>query len=204
MWTATFCPNFTIWSFTFLNVIIQFIVFLASLFYTQSLENEEGFAEYMLWGNREEALQRFGMRMPWRIKDANEWYRLLLSLYVNHGFSQFAINCLAQLFAGFILEGEIGSCRMCILWFSAGISANLFACVADDDYAAGAEPAMFAMICGLIASYIYYWEKQRMEIVDAQMRRGEEPHDPFCEMLCGFIIRIVLLIIAIFLLSSFA
>ena len=87
MWTATFCPNFTIWSFTFLNVIIQFIVFLASLFYTQSLENEEGFAEYMLWGNREEALQRFGMRMPWRIKDANEWYRLLLSLYVNHGFS---------------------------------------------------------------------------------------------------------------------
>ena len=34
MWTATFCPNFTIWSFTFLNVIIQFIVFLASLFYT--------------------------------------------------------------------------------------------------------------------------------------------------------------------------
>ena len=36
------------------------------------------------------------------------------------------------------------------------------------------------------------------------MIRGEEPHDPFCEMLCGFIIRIVLLVIAIFLLSSFA
>lgn len=48
---------------------------------------------------------------------------------------------------------------MCILWFTAGISANLFAAVADDDYAAGAEPAMFAMICGLIASYVYYWEK---------------------------------------------
>ena len=34
MWTTTFCPNFTIWSFTFLNVIIQLIVFIASLIFT--------------------------------------------------------------------------------------------------------------------------------------------------------------------------
>ena len=34
MWTTTFCPNFTIWSFTFLNVLLQLIIFIATLIYT--------------------------------------------------------------------------------------------------------------------------------------------------------------------------
>ena len=203
MWTATFCPNFTIWSFTFLNVTIQAIIYFAALAYTQST-SENGFPFYMLWGNTPETLQRFGMRMPWRIKESGEVYRLLLSLYVNHGFTPFVINILAQLFAGFILEAEMRSCRMCIYWFTAGISANLFAATVSDDYAAGAEPALFALICGLISSHVYYWDRQKNELVEAQRLRGEEPHDPFCEMLCGFIIKIVLLVIAIFLLTSMA
>jgi len=34
MWTTTFCPTFTIWSFTFLNVCVQLIYFVATLIYT--------------------------------------------------------------------------------------------------------------------------------------------------------------------------
>eukprot|EP00353_Schmidingerella_taraikaensis_P003034 CAMPEP_0185567722 /NCGR_PEP_ID=MMETSP0434-20130131/894_1 /TAXON_ID=626734 ORGANISM="Favella taraikaensis, Strain Fe Narragansett Bay" /NCGR_SAMPLE_ID=MMETSP0434 /ASSEMBLY_ACC=CAM_ASM_000379 /LENGTH=197 /DNA_ID=CAMNT_0028182011 /DNA_START=23 /DNA_END=616 /DNA_ORIENTATION=+ len=130
MWTTTFCPNFTIWSFTFLNVLLQMIVYIAMLFYTQST-SETGFTFYMLWGNTPEALQRFGMRMPIRIKEGEIW-RLLLTSYVNHGFSQVVINCLGQLFAGFMLEAQFGSCRMCAFWFLTGIGANLFAATVDD------------------------------------------------------------------------
>ena len=34
MWTSTFCPNFTIWSFTFLNVLAQIIIYIAELIHT--------------------------------------------------------------------------------------------------------------------------------------------------------------------------
>jgi len=188
MWTTTFCPSFTIWSFTFLNVIVQLIVFIATLFYTQS-SSEQGFTPWMFLGNTPECMKTFGMRMPFLIKEGEVW-RLFLSLYVNHGFSQVVVNCLAQLFAGLMLEAQMGSLRMAFFWFTAGIGANLFAATAEDLYAAGAEPAMFALISGLLAMFIYYWERIHCE--------------NWCMKVCGFFMMIFLLVIGIFFLTSFA
>ena len=85
MWTTTFCPNFTIWSFTALNVIIQVIIYLATVIYTS--ETDQGLNEKWFLGNSIECLKDFGMRIPYLIKEKGEIWRLLMSLYVNLGFS---------------------------------------------------------------------------------------------------------------------
>jgi len=99
MWTTTFCPNFTIWSFTFLNVLIQLIIFIASVIFTST--TDQGINDHWFLGNSLETLEKWGMRMPYKIKDNAEIYRLVLSLYVNQGFTQIVINLLAQMFSGF-------------------------------------------------------------------------------------------------------
>ena len=97
----------------------------------------------MFLGNSLETLQSFGMRMPYLIYEDVQFWRLLTSLYVNHGFSQIIINCLLQLFAGFMLEAQMGSIRMALFFFYAGIGGNLFGAAVSDKYATGAEPAIF-------------------------------------------------------------
>jgi len=74
-------------------VIIQLIVFIATIIYTQT-EGQTGFNPYMLLGNAPKTLQTFGMRMPWRIRESYQIQRLLFSLYVNHGFQQVITNCI--------------------------------------------------------------------------------------------------------------
>lgn len=187
MWTTTFCPNFTICSFTFLNCLLQLIVFIVMLVYTST--TDQGLNSSWFLGNSLETIEKFGMRMPYKIKEDVEVWRLVISLYLSQGFTQFVINFLSQLFAGFMLEAQMGSLRMMIFFFCIGIGGNLFAATVIDDYAAGAEPAVFGMFTALAGMYVYYWD-----------RMGGE----FCRRLCGFFMLILIIVIVIFALTSFA
>ena len=86
MWTSIFCPNFTIFSFTLLNVLVQILVWIATLIYTCEA-TDEGLNDYWFLGNSKETLVTFGMRMPYDIKYKGSGWRVLASLYINHGFS---------------------------------------------------------------------------------------------------------------------
>lgn len=87
----------------------------------------------------------------------------------------------------------MGSLRMMLFWFAAGISANLFAATVEDEYAAGSEPAMFAMLSGLIGMYCYYWDS---------ISTGADEN--WCRKVCGLFLMIFMLVIGIFFLTSFA
>ena len=85
MWTTTFCPNFSMCSFTAINVIIQFTLWIVTLIYTT--QTDEGLNEKWFLGNSIETLKDFGMRIPYLIKEKGEIWRLIMSLYVNLAFS---------------------------------------------------------------------------------------------------------------------
>ena len=78
---------------------------------------------------------------------------------------------------------------MAVFFFLSRISANLFAATASDMYATGAEPALFALLSGLLADYLFNWP----------VIQGE-----WCQKVCSFFIYIILLVFGIFFLSSFA
>jgi hypothetical protein len=65
MWTNTFCPNFAFKSFTFVNIGVQVMVFFLSVIYSGT--DDLGLNEKMFLGNNVYTLDRFGMRMPWKI-----------------------------------------------------------------------------------------------------------------------------------------
>jgi len=102
MWTTTFCPSFAVCSFTCINVLLQITFYFITLIYTS--QTEQGLNDKWFLGNARETLMDFGMRMPYMIKEDGEIWRLVVSLYLNMGFSQVFINCIAQLITGFLLE----------------------------------------------------------------------------------------------------
>ena len=92
---------------------------------------------------------------------------------------------------GFMLEAQMGTLRLMCFWFAAGISGNLFGATANDEYATGCEPALFAYMAGLIGMMAYYWD-----------RLGDE--DDFGRKCCGLFFMIFLMVLGIYLLTSFA
>jgi len=52
---------------------------------------------------------------------------------------------------------------MAFFFLIVGICANLFAASVEDRYATGVEPAMVGLMCGVVASYIYHWDRLPME-----------------------------------------
>ena len=93
--------------------------------------------------------------------------------------------------SGFMLEAQMGTLRMLCFWFAAGISGNLFGATVDDEYAVGAEPALFACLAALIGMYTFYWD------------RMSHPDD-FCGRVCGLLIMVLLLVLGIYFLTQFA
>ena len=66
MWTTTFCPNFSICSFSFLNVLLQILVFVGTL--VHSMQTELGLNRFIFLGINPFVLEMWGMRMPWFIR----------------------------------------------------------------------------------------------------------------------------------------
>ena len=61
-------------------------MFIASLIYTSS-NTDQGINDHWFLGNSLETLDKWGMRMPYKIKEDMELHRLVLSLYLNQGFT---------------------------------------------------------------------------------------------------------------------
>ena len=71
MWTYTFCPGFSLCSFTFVMSMVILVIFIAELIVTSV--GEEGALNNMFFlGIRLDTLKSFGMRIPWLIKQKYE------------------------------------------------------------------------------------------------------------------------------------
>ena len=160
MWKTTFCPNFAICSFTFINVVVQIAAFLIMM--VVSATDDEGLNEKMFLGLHAFTLDQFGMRMPWKIVSEGEVYRLITPLYVTHSLFSVIVNSIGQMILGFALEPALGTARMIVFYFAVGIGANIVGAVGTDNYATGPEPMIFALLAGMLAMYLFYWEKMQL------------------------------------------
>ena len=188
MWKTTFCPGFTMCSATFLIIFLQLSFFIITLVHTCFLEN--GMNDKFFLGIQPYTLQAFGMRMPYYMKQGQIW-RFFMPLVLNYGMSTMMINVIVQLIVGFILEEKLGSLRMMIYYLIAGIGGTLVGAIASDDYAAGAEPAMFGMVAGLLGWYMFSWNS------------FDETQCSFGQRLCYFLLLILIVgFLTYFLLAS--
>jgi len=155
MWRTTLCPTFTFKSFTFVNVLLQVILFFVALII--SATEKSGLSDKVFLGLDGHNLTDFGMRMPAKIVNEVALWRCLSSLYLPHALLPLVLNSLAQCILGFALEQVLGPLRMAILYFFTGVSANLFAVACSELNATGPAPAIFGVLGGIIGIYVYYW-----------------------------------------------
>ena len=156
MWKTTFCPDFTMCSFTFLMLVVQLIFFIITLIHTVNY-TEKGLNSTFFLGIQPYSLQVFGMRMPYYMKKGQIW-RFITPLVLNYGATTMFLNLVLTTVIGFILEANLGSLRMLVFYLIAGMGGTLFGTVGSPKYAAGPEPALIGMCAALIGWFMFYWE----------------------------------------------
>ena len=65
--------------------MIQLVLWIVTLIFTST--TDEGINDFFFLGNSLETLEKWGMRMPYKIKESAELWRLIVSLYLSYGFS---------------------------------------------------------------------------------------------------------------------
>ena len=115
----------------------------------------------MFLGVHRETLLTFGMRSSDLIRDdSTQIWRLTASLYLSHGLMTILLTSLAQLVPGCLLESILKGPRMAFFYLYVGTVANAFGVglTSDSKSSLGPTPALYGMLTGVGATYVYYWQ----------------------------------------------
>lgn len=157
MWKYTFCPNFKICSAIVFICMIQAIFFLAEIIHT-AVEHKE-LEKHFFIGIQLQTLQKFGMRMPWLIRESGDVYRFFMPTFLHLGFSHFVINLIMQVALGTVVESVMGPLRFVFFYMTLSIGSNLFGACLSSQYAVGSDPVIYGMVGCLFTIVLMYWHR---------------------------------------------
>lgn len=79
-----------------------------------------------------------------------EYYRFLTSIYLHGDFTHLAMNMLALVVAGILVESYLGSLKMVIIYFVSGFGGSILSIMFQDSqknvYSIGASGAIFGLL----------------------------------------------------------
>ena len=105
MWKYTFCPDFTVKSFTFIFCVLIFIIWIIELIANSAIEG--GLNDNFFLGAHLKTHQIFGMRMPWLVQQNYHIQRLFLPYFLHYGFGHVGVNVLCIMMIGFMVEKNV-------------------------------------------------------------------------------------------------
>ena len=148
----TICPFFRFKSFSFIIIVINCVIFIASLF-PHGL-NQSSLDKYFLPPSRE-TLKVMGdlsgrdiKQSPWQA------YRWITGNLLHAYYTHILFNCFSILIIGTMLEYLIGTWRYMVIYILSGILGSLFSVLVDfDSRSVGAS----ICICGVIGANIGYY-----------------------------------------------
>ena len=126
MWKSTFCPQFTIVSFTFMIWVLNTICYIGTLIMTW-VKNDRDLNYYVFLGPDLRVLHTWGALDAYEIRYNYQIWRLFTSLLLSTGFSTYCISSGALMVLGFMVENpKMSASRMALFYFTCGILGNLF------------------------------------------------------------------------------
>lgn len=92
----------------------------------------------------------------------NQWWRFITPIFLHAGIIHIAFNMLIQLTLGRDVELLIGTIRFVLIYFCAGIFANVFSgnFAPNGQPSTGASGALFAIIAMLLLDLLYTWKSR--------------------------------------------
>lgn len=110
-----------------------------------------------VWGDTQDVLFMFehGAMYTPAIQEYGEYYRLFTCMFLHFGAEHLAYNMLLLVFAGDMLEQQVGPVRYLIIYLGGGLAGNLLShgaslLLQDMAVSAGASGAVFAVIGALL------------------------------------------------------
>ena len=140
------CPTIKLCSFTNWIIIINILVFGASLF-LYGVVNTEFLAP------NSQALNLLGWKDARKIKENAQIWRFVTPVFLHASFVHLALNLISTAVIGSGLENGLGCWKLFTLYFVSSIGGVLFSCVCNPlAYSVGTSTAIF----GMIGYYIAY------------------------------------------------
>ena len=150
------CPFFSFKSFSFAILIINFLVFIASLF-PKGLDAGKKNIQFLPPDT--ETLKLFGSLIGTRIRENFlESYRWVTNSVLHASFDHIFSNSLAILYFGTLIEYLIGTLKYALIYELSGILGSLFSVLKDHTSSSvGASICCFGIMGTLIAFYVINW-----------------------------------------------
>jgi len=145
------CPTFSIKSFTFIISVIDLIIYIITLCFGIQKSATE------LLAPTSKTLDKFGMKVPYKIHKF-QLHRLILFGILHANLVHVTVNLFSQIIIGSMMETEIGSLSLGLLYLFSNILGGLFSCVITDNPGVGASVAIFGMLGAYIGYMIMNWK----------------------------------------------
>ena len=151
------CPFFRIKSFSFIILIINLIVFIASLI-PNGLEPSQKEIKFLPPSTI--TLDKMGSLWGAKIKESFwESYRWIANSVLHGNFEHLFSNSLGILFFGTMVEYLIGTVKFCLIYILSGILGSLFTVLIQQNTSnVGASICCFGIMGSMIAFYIINWK----------------------------------------------
>ena len=151
------CPFFRIKSFSFIILIINLIVFIASLI-PNGLEPSQKELKFLPPSTI--TLDKMGSLWGAKIKESFwESYRWIANSVLHGNFEHLFSNSLGILFFGTMVEYLIGTVKFCLIYILSGILGSLFTVLIQQNTSnVGASICCFGIMGAMIAFYIINWK----------------------------------------------
>jgi rhomboid protease GluP len=151
------CPFFRINSFSFIILIINLIVFIASLI-PNGLEPSQKELKFLPPSTI--TLDKMGSLWGAKIKESFwESYRWIANSVLHGNFEHLFSNSLGILFFGTMVEYLIGTVKFCLIYILSGILGSLFTVLIQQNTSnVGASICCFGIMGSMIAFYIINWK----------------------------------------------
>ena len=93
--------------------------------------------------------------------DLNQWYRWIIPIFLHGGLVHLIVNVSAQLILGISVENKIGSIRLTVIYFLAGIFGNIISgnFSAYDLTTVGCSGSLFGIVALYLLQLIFNWKE---------------------------------------------
>ena len=115
-----------------------------------------------------ETLVRFGALFPPYVKEYNQYYRLITSIFIHIGVAHLFFNAYALYIFGTQIERLLGSFKYVLFFLLTGIGGNIITYIfAFDSISAGASGSLF----GIFGAFLYLIQHHK-EMISPEGRRS--------------------------------